>query len=118
MKNLREWQMKNLTDALRWLSDANTQEKSWILHEGQYIPVFSELICQLFDDTGLQDIIDENILENFFPEDVCAYIYSLNKAVSQVNQSLPLNEMLNSPEMLVLRYEANRLLLALPPKPV
>ena len=47
----------NLVEGLRDLADRSFQERVWIRGEGPEVPDFVELVCQIFDDTGLGDLL-------------------------------------------------------------
>ena len=106
-------QIENLVDGLECLSNMDLQERSWMHHEDVVVPSFPEVICQIFDDTGLQDLIDEKSLRAHFSHDVCADIYLLDSALSRVKGSLSPEELIESAEMDDLRSSAKKLLLTL-----
>ena len=102
-------QIANLIDGLKYLSNMDLQKRSCLYHEDVFVSSFSELICQIFDDTGLQDLIDEKSLQAHFSNDVCDEIYLLDEALSRVNKSLSSEELIESAEMDGLRSAAKKL---------
>jgi len=52
--------VENLMEALRGLSDADHQRRTWLASGGPEISSFSEMVSQAFDDTGLANYIDTN----------------------------------------------------------
>jgi hypothetical protein len=51
------WQ-QNAVDCLREISDTELQKRAWLEKEAMEFPCPVELVCQLFDDTGLDDALE------------------------------------------------------------
>ena len=47
-----------VVECLRDLSDLNLQRRAWLAGDDRTLPSPTELICQLFDDTGLDEELE------------------------------------------------------------
>ena len=47
-----------LVECLRQLADRSFQERVWVRGEGPEVSSYVEMVCQLFDDTGVGELLD------------------------------------------------------------
>lgn len=79
--SLTTWQ-KAVVACLRELSDTEQQKRSWLDGDGTEFPSPEELICQLFDDSGLDDLLATG--DAFSPE-ADALLRDLSRRVDSMN---------------------------------
>jgi hypothetical protein len=89
---LSTWQ-RAVVECLQELSDLDLQRKAWLDANGPVLPDPGELICQLFDDSGLGDELQSG--EAFAPECDTA-LRELDQAVVRVDVEQPPRELLGS----------------------
>lgn len=58
---LEPWKQMVL-DSLEELSDASFQDRAWIRRDGPEISSPSEAVNQLFDDSGLSDLLENGVV--------------------------------------------------------
>lgn len=102
--------MTHLKKCLREHADINFQRRAWFAGDGTEISSFDELISQLFDETGLSDVIDDPSLQDIVGKAAAARLRDLDRAVSEVDSDLPLAEFILLPEMARIRELAQQAL--------
>lgn len=88
-------------ECLRELADYEFQKRTWLASTGPEVSSFSELISQLYDDTGLGDALEGADL--IFDARIDGILREIDKAASHVNQRLPASQLLEEPSMKVIR---------------
>ena len=74
------------------------------------VPTPEELICQLFDDTGLGHAIEKGTVAADLGDDVAAALGELEKAIKTLDLSLDPANFVNSTGMASVRRSASRVL--------
>ena len=88
--SLTTWQ-QTVVDCLRELSDTEQQKRSWLDKDGTEFPSPEEIVCQLFDDSGLGDMLEAG--EAFSPE--CdALLGELRRKVAGMRLDQPVSALL------------------------
>ena len=98
--------VSKIIDSLKHLADEQFQRKAWLSTGAYPVSSFSEDICQLFDDTGLSDLLEKGLAERYLGLGVTAQILKLDSAIDQVDDSLSPQEILELPEMEEVRKQA------------
>ena len=62
-----EW-AKSLLLFIAPFADTGFQERVWLNGEGPEVSSYDEALCQLFDDTGLSDVLEDSSAEIINPE--------------------------------------------------
>jgi hypothetical protein len=102
--------MDQLISALRELSDEVFQRKAWLASSGPTVSSFAEQVTQTFDDTGLSDSLDSGRRPAELSDEAFSALKELDRAVKQIDQSLPPRNLLKSPKMKEVRVYARRAL--------
>ena len=100
----------NLKACLEQLADINFQRRVWLAEDGPEISSFDELIMQLFDDTGLSDVIDDPSLQDIVGRAAAARLRALDRAVSEIDSDIPPAKFISLPEMARIRELARQAL--------
>lgn len=100
----------SLKESLGDLADIDFQRRAWLSADGPEVSSFDELICQVFDDTGLSDVIDKPYLEDIVGRAAAARLRTLDRAVSEIDSDLPPAELILLPEMARIRELARQAL--------
>lgn len=87
-------------DALHELSDASFQERVWLRGEGGEVSSPSEAVNQLFDDSGLGDLLEGGLV---FSEKADATLRRLGEHMSKINFDQPVEDLLADRHWLKLR---------------
>ena len=96
----------NLLVALSDLADQEFQRRAWLASEGPEVSSFSELICQVFDDTGLSDALGADRRPIALSERSFSALRKLDWAVSKVDQGLSTELLLEDAQMEAVRRVA------------
>jgi hypothetical protein len=88
---------------LRELSDVEFQRRVWLSTGAPEVSSFSETVCQLFDDTGLEDLLDRGPV--FSPE-LDEGLRELSAELSRIDSSAPPEEIIESSAMQSIRRKA------------
>lgn len=102
--------VEQLISALRDLSDADFQRRTWLASEGPVVSSFSEDVCQVFDDTGLSLALDAGRCPPELEEQAFAALQELDAAVRRVDQASPPERLLRDPRVKEVREIAARVL--------
>ena len=92
------------------LADKEFQQRTWFSESGPEVSSFSELVCQLFDDTGLSDMIDSPELEKQLGRVVAEGLRELDRKLDDVDSSTEPSRLIESPAMEEVRRLARELL--------
>jgi hypothetical protein len=104
---MKGWQ-ETVKSSLQQLSSLEAQRLSWIEGVTGLLPSPEEIICQLYDDSGLGDLLDDGAV---FSPDCDAALRKLGQAVALVNTNQPTYLLLADPEwhaVVVMAREALR----------
>lgn len=96
--------------ALRELSDEVFQRKAWLASSGPVVSSFAEQVSQTFDDTGLADVLDSQQRPSALSEEAYSALKQLDRAVKEIDQSKPPQDLLRDPRMKQVRFCARRVL--------
>jgi hypothetical protein len=99
-------QLETLRVCLRELSDVEWQRRVWLAATGPEVSSFEELICQLFDDTGLSDAIDSGRCPAQLTEKSFLEFQRLGRAVRRVDQTAAPADLLEDPRLIEVRARA------------
>ena len=88
-----------LRGSLRELADLEFQRRAWLAAEGPIVSSFSEMVSQVFDDSGLSDSIDADRCPPELEDEAFRALKNLDRAVSVVDQSLGPEAQLEAPRM-------------------
>jgi hypothetical protein len=102
--------MNNLSRGLRELSDAEFQHRTWMASKGPEVSSFSELVSQVFDDTGLADALDAGRCPPELSEISFSVLKELDSAVSRVDQGATPEDLLDNPKVERVRELASQAL--------
>jgi hypothetical protein len=80
--------LENLIEALRHLSNAEFQRRAWLASEGPVVSSFCEDVEQVFDDTGLSDVLNSGRRPPELDERTLSILKDLSLAVDQVDDSV------------------------------
>ena len=86
-----------VTDCLRELADADFQKRVWLASSGSEVSSFTEAICGLFDDSGLDVAFDKG--HTVFTREIDALLRELGNAVRAVDEFRPPAELIADPQM-------------------
>lgn len=78
---VKPWQ-RLVLDALRELSDPSFQVRVWLRREGEEISSPGETVNQLFDDSGLGDLLEDGLV---FSEEADSALRKLGKYVDTID---------------------------------
>jgi hypothetical protein len=106
--------LKNLKGDLHVLQDYEWQRDMWLPPYGDFGIDWTELVCMVFDDTGLQDSLDANTVEAEVGPAAAALLKQLDDAVMQIEDGIDEVELLDDPRMENIRVLARKILAALP----
>lgn len=105
--------IEKLKATLEELADIQFQNRTWLSRGGEEISSFSELISQIFDDTGLARLLEGGSLKHILDSETTKALRELDAAISKIDQSLPPFKLIHTPEMRVVRSCAAAALRAL-----
>ena len=78
---------KLLISCLEELSDLEFQKRVWLRGEGPEESSFVELTCQLFDDTGLDDLLSNKGQCVIFSKDIDLLLCELSKIIDTIDSN-------------------------------
>jgi len=87
----RELWHSRLLESLDELSDVDRQASAWVHRDLEFFPTATELLCQLFDDTGLDQLLSAG--EVFSPP-LDELLRKMSTLASQVDVELPAEQLL------------------------
>jgi hypothetical protein len=96
-------------EALRELSDANYQAALWSGQVAGEQSSFTEAICVLFNDAGLERALDSGTLEKTYSQDLCLQARQLSSLVTLIDDTGTPAQTLNHPKMNAVRGAAQAL---------
>jgi len=71
-------------DSLGQLADLDRQKRAWIAGGPEHFPAPTELICQIFDDSGVQESLDSGTA---FSEEADILLRQLGEIVAHLDMS-------------------------------
>jgi hypothetical protein len=96
----------SILTSLDELADYEYQRDVWVLETRDVFSSFAECVCRLFDDSVLGHALDT--YDVVFNPQVDALLRELDEALSRVDDSRPLAEVVDDPEFEVIRPLARR----------
>jgi hypothetical protein len=96
--------------ALRELADEDAQAALWSASEGPEVSSLAEAKSRLWDDSGLGDAMERDIV---FTEGIDAQLRRLREFLHRVDENAPVETLLASPQVAIVRTLARELLVAL-----
>jgi hypothetical protein len=88
---LKPWQQA-VVDCLIELADSSLQRRSWLSRDGTPLAPPGELVCQLFDDTGLDDILESG--QEAFSPTCDRILVELGRSVDKADVEQPIESLL------------------------
>ena len=98
--------VKKMVEVLDDLSNLELQRREWVNLQESTVYFFSEMISQLFDDTGVSDYLSSGKCPVELDIEVFDELKKLHLYTRNVDQYLPPGELLLSPEMAKVREQA------------
>lgn len=108
--------IQNLKNCLAELADIDFQRRVWLSESKSEVSSFSELKAQLFDDTGLSDVIDDLWLDSYFGKEIADKFRKLDKLISTINEFTEPSVLIEQTEMQQIRNLAKEILIAIEAK--
>jgi hypothetical protein len=99
-----------LKECLYELSSLELQHRMWLYGSDAEQSSFSELVSQLFDDTGLCDQINSLSFEDYIGKNVVQKLKELDKLISYIDQTESPELIINHPKMSAIRKVAQDIL--------
>lgn len=99
-----------LLDSLNELASEELQWKLWVHGNDNLMSSFTEAVCGVFDDSGLDRAKKTGYLANNFPVEICVLVDRLYKLIRKVPDNLKPEETINHPEMQSIRLVSYELL--------
>lgn len=96
-------------ESLRELSDTDYQSALWTGQVSGEQSSFTEAICVLFTDAGLERALDSGALEKTYSKDLCLQARRLSSLVTLVDATGTPEQTLNQPVMEDIREVAHEL---------
>ncbi len=104
---MQEWQAF-LIESLEYASDMNWQRLAWLEQTIPPYPIPIELICNIFLDTSLDDMLSEGVV---FSEKVDSALMHLSILADGLNLQVEPESLLSSDEWVQFAREAERVLI-------
>lgn len=76
--------VREVLDCLGQLADPEFQERVWVRGQGPEVSSYVEVVCQLFDDTGLGDLLDDGAAEAAFGSEAVGELLRLRQLVDSI----------------------------------
>lgn len=92
---------------LRALADEAFQERVWLASSGPEISSFTEAVCQLFDDSGLDLALEEG---RAFGNPIDELLQQLGSMLDQIPDQRPPVEIINDLKMVDVRKLSSQIL--------
>ncbi len=102
---------KLLAECLRKLSDVDFQDRVWVQGVGGEVSSFAEVACQMFDDSGLSNALEVDVLSNELGDGLAMILSQLSMAIDEVDEALPPAALVRSEAMVVVRDLCDKALL-------
>lgn len=90
--------LKHIKLCLQQLSDTEYQERVWVRGEGPEVSSYTEVVCQLFDDTALGDLLSSRLDEPVLSEELDSILLALSKIFDEIDYKLDIQDILMHPE--------------------
>ncbi len=89
---------EQIESCLKELSDIAFQERVWVRGEGPEVSSYTEVVCQLFDDTGIGDELCLEQHDGYvISKDIDPMLHELSDLLDSINSNLDTQEILKSP---------------------
>ncbi len=89
---------RRIESCLKELSDINFQKRVWVKGEGPEMSSYTEVVCQLFDDTGIGDKLNEKQDEIVLSEELDAILRELSSILDSIDYRMVASDILNHPD--------------------
>jgi hypothetical protein len=86
-----------LIDGLRDLADRSFQERVWVRDAGPEVSSFTELVCQIFDDTGLEDLLESGGAGHELGAEAARELGTLSELIDAIPEGLDVVTLLRLP---------------------
>lgn len=86
-----------MVDCLLELASTAFQERVWVRGEGPEVSSYVEVVCQLFDDTGLGDILESGLGSDVFGNEAGSELMRLRTLIDGLPQGLDAPSLLRHP---------------------
>ena len=96
--NLIENSLIQIEQCLKELADLKFQERVWVRGEGPEVSSYTEVVCQLFDDTALRDLLEAKKEKPLLSDELDSILLDLSKVVDSIDYRMDVNDILNHPE--------------------
>jgi hypothetical protein len=93
--------------SLEEASDVDRQRRAWVDRRDPDFPVPAELVCQIFDDSGVDELLVEGVV---FSEATDAMLRRLSSLAAELDLSAPPDALLSSEGWVGFAREAARVL--------
>jgi hypothetical protein len=98
---------ENVIEHLKELADAEFQQRAWLGKIPNIVSSYEEVVCGLFDDSGLGDALEAEELYPVFDPDTDAVLRRLSAEVLKIRSQDP-RLILNDPQLVNIRGLAER----------
>ena len=99
-----------IRETLVELADITYQKRVWLGHSTNEVSSFVEAVCHLYDDYDLRGFLSTQLEDRKNKSEILQAFGELRKAVDAVNESWREAEIVESPEMEVVRKLASQAL--------
>lgn len=97
-----------MVQCLRELASTEFQERVWVRGVGPEISSYEELVCQLFDDTGLGALLASESASAVFGDEALGHLLRLSAVVDEVPRGMSAEALLQLPVWKVLTEVAGK----------
>lgn len=105
--------IESLRASLADLSNEKVQREAWV-QGACFLPDYNELVCQVFDDTGLSEALKTGTADAALGTRCTSLLRELSTVVDSVQVDRPCVEVVDSPELMRVRAVAAAALIAMP----
>ena len=88
---------KFIESCLKELSDKELQEHEWLYDDGDSSAEFVEVVCQLFDDSGLGDYLDAKSGDIILSKDLDIIMRELDSILRAIDSKIGAKNILTHP---------------------
>ena len=94
---MNENALREVMECLGQLADPNFQERVWVRGEGPEVSSYVEVVCQLFDDTGLGDLLEGGSASAVMGLEVTAELLRLQQLIDAIPSGVDAQSLLRLP---------------------
>lgn len=107
---MKKLYIQTVKKCLAELADEKFQRKVWLSDGEPEVSSFSELRTQLFDDSGLSDLIDESSADKYLGAKIVSKIRKLDRLMSGIDEFIEPSVLIDQPIMEQVRSLADEIL--------